>query len=158
DDGNECTDDSCDPATGCVATNNSDPCDDGLFCTTGESCSAGVCTGGAPTDCNDGVGCTVDSCNEVTTSCDNNPDNALCDDGDACTIDTCDPVSDCVSTPDPACGSTVCGNGLCEGNGEDCVTCLIDCRCSGPSCSKGCCGNGVCEGTENLSNCAVDCI
>jgi hypothetical protein len=45
DDGNVCTDDSCDPGTGCQYVNNTAPCDDGLFCTTGEICSLGVCAG-----------------------------------------------------------------------------------------------------------------
>ena len=48
DDGNPCTDDSCDPAVGCVFTPVADDsgCDDADFCTIGESCQAGACTGG----------------------------------------------------------------------------------------------------------------
>ena len=45
DDGNVCTDDTCDAGT-CVATPNTSPCDDGLACTAGDVCSAGVCGGG----------------------------------------------------------------------------------------------------------------
>jgi len=45
DDGNPCTEDSCDPRSGCVSRPISDvACDDGLACTTGDTCSAGVCT------------------------------------------------------------------------------------------------------------------
>ncbi len=64
-DNNSCTDDSCDPATGLpVYTNNAAPCDDGLFCTTNDACSNGVCAGGG----NPCTGNTV--CNEATDQCD----------------------------------------------------------------------------------------
>ena len=45
DDNNACTDDSCNPGTGCVFTANANACDDGNACTTGDTCSAGSCTG-----------------------------------------------------------------------------------------------------------------
>ena len=62
DDGNACTDDSCDPATGlCVNTPN--------------------------IDCDDGDACTDDSCDPATGLCVNTP-NYDCDDGDACTDDS----------------------------------------------------------------------
>jgi uncharacterized repeat protein (TIGR01451 family) len=38
DDGNGCTDDACNPATGCAYTNNTDSCDDGSVCTTDDRC------------------------------------------------------------------------------------------------------------------------
>ncbi|MFQ5461272.1 MAG: hypothetical protein ACE5E5_01460, partial [Phycisphaerae bacterium] len=68
-DGNVCTDDSCDPATGCVNTNNAAPCDDGLFCTSADVCVGGVCTGGGATNCSDADACTVDTCDEVADVC-----------------------------------------------------------------------------------------
>ena len=51
DDGSVCTDDSCDPATGCVNSNNTASCDDGNACTTSDTCSGGICVGGAAPDC-----------------------------------------------------------------------------------------------------------
>ncbi|MEK7731524.1 MAG: hypothetical protein AAB363_06670, partial [Planctomycetota bacterium] len=47
-DNNTCTTDTC-PAGTCVFTNVADGtvCDDNNVCTTGDSCQAGVCTGGA---------------------------------------------------------------------------------------------------------------
>jgi hypothetical protein len=56
DDGNVCTDDSCNPnvAGGCVNTNNTAPCSDGSECTTGDTCSGGACVGGPAPNCNDG--------------------------------------------------------------------------------------------------------
>src|SRR5206468_138746 len=55
DDGNVCTIDSCDPATGCVHAPNTAPCDDGSACTTNDTCSGGTCVGGPPLICPTGV-------------------------------------------------------------------------------------------------------
>jgi len=60
-DGDACTDDICDQATGkCVPVNNAAPCDDGNACTTGDTCSDGSCKGAAAS-CDDGNACTKDS-------------------------------------------------------------------------------------------------
>ena len=48
DDGNVCTDDACNPATGCVFTNNNASCSDGNSCTTNDFCVSGICAGGPP--------------------------------------------------------------------------------------------------------------
>lgn len=70
DDGNVCTDDSCDPATGeCVVADNTAPCDDGLLCTVNDACAGGVCLSGAPLVCDDGIICTADSCDPGTGQC-----------------------------------------------------------------------------------------
>ncbi len=62
-DSNVCTDDSCDPATGCVHVDNTAPCDDGNACTTDDTCSAGACVGGSPGDCDDGLFCNgIETC------------------------------------------------------------------------------------------------
>ncbi len=58
-DNNPCTDNKCDTKTGCVATNNQVPCDDGDKCTSDDTCAAGACKGtpngtcqtGPETDC-----------------------------------------------------------------------------------------------------------
>ena len=95
DDGNICTDDSCDAIAGCLNVNNTAPCDDGDACTTADTCSAGACVGGAPPNCDDANVCTDDSCDSAT-GCVNT--NAPCDDGDACTTaDTCS--AGCVGGP-----------------------------------------------------------
>ncbi len=64
DDKNPCTNDSCDAMAGCAHGANSQPCDDGNACTTGDACSAGVCKGTAPV-CGNGV-C---DCGESNASC-----------------------------------------------------------------------------------------
>ncbi|HUU03549.1 MAG TPA: hypothetical protein VM425_19090 [Myxococcota bacterium] len=73
-------------------------CDDGLYCTTGETCQGGVCTG-APNDCDDGVDCTIDSCDAQEEACHHDPDDSLCDDGVGCTTDSCDEQNDCQHVP-----------------------------------------------------------
>jgi subtilisin family serine protease len=47
DDGNPCTDDVCDPATGCQYAPNTSPCSDGTDCTVADRCSGGQCQSGA---------------------------------------------------------------------------------------------------------------
>jgi hypothetical protein len=97
DDTNGCTDDSCNPATGCVNTNNTNSCDDNNACTTADTCSSGSCVGGATLSCDDNEVCTTDSCNTQTGCVYTNNANS-CNDGDACTL------------------SDVCSNGVCEGS------------------------------------------
>jgi hypothetical protein len=73
DDSEPCTTDSCDPTTGCehVALPEGTPCDDGLFCWTGDQCWGiyGHCSGVPEHPCDDGSPCTIDSCDEVADTC-----------------------------------------------------------------------------------------
>jgi subtilisin-like proprotein convertase family protein len=100
DDGNGCTDDSCDSASGCVNTDNSNPCEDGNACTTGDTCGGGSCQPGGPASCDDSNACTTDTC-DAASGCVYT--EITCDDGDACTVDTCDAASGCVYTEIPGC-------------------------------------------------------
>jgi hypothetical protein len=124
DDGNICTDDSCNPATGCVHTANTAPCDDGNACTTPDVCANKVCTPGPQVSCEDGNICTDDSCNPAT-GCVNTANSAPCDDGNACT------------TPD------VCANKVCKSGAA------VDCNdhnvCTDDSCDI----TGGCQHTPN---------
>mgnify|MGYP006928180156 CR=1 FL=1 len=97
DDGNPCTDDSCDANKGCIKLNNSIACDDKNACTKSEKCAAGVCGGGA-SKCDDADVCTADSCDATTggtckntaiTGCKACTQAAGCDDKNACTKDAC---------------------------------------------------------------------
>ena len=97
-DNNPCTADSCNPATGCVHTNNTAPCNDGLLCTSGDVCSGGSCAGTA-INCNDSNVCTNDSCNPATGLCVHGNNTDACDDGNACTtVDVCAGPAVCGST------------------------------------------------------------
>ena len=117
-------------------------CDDGLFCDGAETCDAVLdCQAGTPVNCNDGVGCTVDSCNEVTDSCDYGASDALCNNGLFCDgAEICSPVLDCQA------GTAV--------NCDDGVGCTADsCNEGTDSCDNvtndGLCDNGLfCDGAE----------
>jgi hypothetical protein len=66
DDGNPCTDDACVPASGCVHTTNTAPCNDHNTCTTADACSLGTCVGGQPLNCDDQNPGTADSCDPAS--------------------------------------------------------------------------------------------
>ena len=176
DDGNHCTDDSCSPVAGCSFVYNNAPCNDDNPCTAGEACAQGSCQPGLPVDCDDeafcngeescdpnsgcvaglapvtddGVECTVDSCDEESDVVVHTPDNGLCDndlfcdgteschpvdgclagtppetdDNVGCTVDSCDEANDqAVHTPD---------NSLCDDqlacNGVETCDPILDCQ------------------------------
>ncbi len=122
DDGNPCTNDACDGKQGCVSkAQDGGKCDDDDGCTKLDACAAGSCKG-VQLSCDDGSGCTVDSCDkdegcqhkaQVAKACDDG--NActvgdacissglcasgqpkVCDDANPCTVDLCDPLQGCV--------------------------------------------------------------
>ncbi len=95
DDGNECTDDSCDAAVGCQFVPNNAACDDGNACTEGDQCGGGWCQGMVDVSCDDGIACTVDSC-APEAGCVHDASDQLCDDGNACTADQCDTEKGCI--------------------------------------------------------------
>jgi cysteine-rich repeat protein len=140
DDENPCTDDSCDPETGCVHTPNQADCSDDNACTAGDHCQGGECLTTGMLTCDDANLCTNDNCDPdvgCVYSANNNPcdDGNLCtendacangkcvgggnkvcpDDNNTCTTDSCDADSGCIYTPSDNC----CGNGVVEG-GEEC--------------------------------------
>lgn len=99
DDGNWCTDDSCDPATGCVFVSNSVPCDDGDACTAADTCAEGQCVGTGPVECDDGNPCTDDSCAPVS-GCVHVSNSGPCDDGNGCTVGDFCQSGTCHAGPD----------------------------------------------------------
>ncbi len=122
DDGNFCTEDLCNPVTGCTNTfvdgccNALTPCDDGDLCTE-DLCVDAACVT-VPVSCDDNNPCTDDTCHPDqgcahpfnNEGCD---DNSLCtwhdlcykgscvglpvdcSDNLSCTLDACDPVTGC---------------------------------------------------------------
>ena len=119
DDGNPCTDDSCDAAAGkCAQKANTKACSDSDACTTGDVCGGGQCTKGKATVCDDKNQCTTDSCNSTTGACTFTKHANFCDDGMACTV------------------GERCNNGACKGT-VHCVDnnpCTLDHQCSGGKC------------------------
>ena len=171
-DGNICTDDSCDPQVGCVFTANENPCNDGDFCTVGDACDQTVCQPGPDVPCNDGqfcngeescnpdvgcvagvppvlddqTACTVDSCDENTDQVLHLPDHDACPEGTLCQHGVCDPEQDgCVLETIPDC----CGNNIVE-DGEECDDANLDDNDACVSCFDAVCGDGFLqEGEED---------
>jgi len=125
-------------------------CSDGAFCNGDETCDipTGVCLPGTPIDCNDGVSCTADSCNEATDSCDNDPIDTVCDNGLFCDgVETCDPVLDCQSGTAPDCSDgNVCTVDLCERINDTCVNPNVPDMPPTPCGNMMACFMGSCEG------------
>ncbi|MFZ4578456.1 MAG: hypothetical protein ACOYOB_08690 [Myxococcota bacterium] len=93
DDQNPCTDDICDPSSGCKYTANTAPCDgDQNACTANDTCALGTCVVGKIKVCADGDACTQDVCEQKTGLCKYLPlqkscsDDSLCTTGDQCGI------------------------------------------------------------------------
>ncbi len=83
-DGNPCTDDSCDPQAACIHVANEAPCTDNNACTVNDTCAESSCIPGDVLPCDDGNVCTDDSC-VPATGCQYAANVAPCDDGNACT-------------------------------------------------------------------------
>ncbi|MCH8147332.1 MAG: S8 family serine peptidase, partial [Planctomycetes bacterium] len=167
-DGVGCTDDSCNEGTdSCDNIANNANCDNGLFCDGAETCHLTLdCQSGTAVNCDDGVACTDDSCNEGTDSCDNIANNANCDNGVFCDgAETCSATLDCQAGGDP------CPGQLCDEAGNTCVDCFTngDCddglfcngaeTCVGGACQGGsdpCPGQGCDEGTDTCGGCSVN--
>jgi len=135
DDGNPCTEDSCDGADGCVYNPLAGvECTDGDLCTVGDHCVEGVCAGN-PVQCDDGNECTDDLC--VEGVCQATDNNTLCDDGDPCTL------------------GDVCDGGLCKGTAIAC-DCLVDEDCVLLEDGDLCNGTLACDVAELPYQCEVD--
>jgi len=185
DDQNYCTDDICNANYECEYTdaNEGIACDDGFFCTENDRCSVGECIADQKSY-DDGIACTLDSCDENGDQIINLPDNSLCqndlycdgqevcsesigchpgipptiDDGINCTISNCDEITDTITnTPD----NSFCQNGeWCDGL-EICDI-NLDCQDSLPfdcddeiDCTVDSCDEGT-NTTDNLGTCRND--
>jgi len=162
-DGNACTADTCDESVNLCINNagvlNGATCDDGAYCTMGETCSSGLCGGAMPRVCTDGNVCTVDSCDESIDACVFDAPAAngnSCSDGLFCTNpDTC--TGGACGGPARSCNdSNMCTADSCDETGNVCVNAPL----TGMSCSDGlfctvadaCDATGLCTGAP--MNCA----
>ncbi|AKT42970.1 lysyl oxidase family protein [Chondromyces crocatus] len=128
----DCTQGVCQPGQGCVEThiNEGGQCEDGQFCTTGETCMAGSCGGGSPRQCAPLTGCHDATCDEANDTCISVPanDGQACDDGSPCTSGT-------------TCSNGSCTNGAPANEG---VSCDDGASCtSNTVCVAGLCGGGI---------------
>ena len=141
DDANLCSDDWCDPQSGCRNDANADPCDDGDLCTLDDVCVDGACAGGPAPDCDDGILCTDDSC-DPAAGCLNENNAAPCSDDSLCTVDDACAGGACAAGPPLDCDF-----------GELCMEygCEADVGCTSLQLSD-CCGNGVVEPGEECDD------
>ena len=133
----------------CFVYPNED-CDDNIFCNGKETCVAGTGVNGTPPSCDDGVGCTEDTCDVTSDACMNTPDDASCDDGDVCTgTETCDATLDCqAGTPLDCDDQELCTTDSCNSvNG--CANVPVECPV-GEQCDS---ADGICKAEPE---CTVD--
>jgi hypothetical protein len=180
DDGNVCTVDLCDAATGtCVTKPVDTPCDDNNACTSGDVCKGGACSGKAKT-CDDNDPCTDDTC-VADGGCKQIPNTDACDDGNACTTGDkcstegcqgkptdCDDKNDCTNdTCDAKAGckhaaqQTACDDGnactqadVCGASG--CAGKAVDCDDKNPCTDDKCDAKSGCKSAPNTVPCNDD--
>jgi len=188
-DGNVCTFDSCEPAIGCVYQNNDLPCDDGSVCTLNDYCAGGTCiageddtcsddvfcngkevcdpalgcVSGEPPNTNDGIDCTVDSCDEANDKVLHIENDAFCATGGLCKNDYCDAVVGCISNLKlDCCGNSIveapeeCDNGVANADAPN--VCRTNCKL--PACPDGIVDAGEeCDdgNNNNGDTCKNDC-
>jgi hypothetical protein len=159
DDGNPCTAEVCVAGAGCNRSNagaDGRTCNDGIGCTSPDTCSNGLCTGvdictgsqvcsaaarmciscTGPQDCDDSNPCTTDTCS--AGQCGHSNNTASCNDGKSCT------------------GNDVCAGGSCSGAS----TCPSDATCGGSTCSCNDRSETLCSASNtcvNLTSTASDC-
>ena len=179
DDGNPCTDDSCQPVSGCIHVPNVLPCSDGDTCTIGDTCNQGLCKSTESLQCDDNNVCTLDICDALSGCtyqaipgfCDDlnnctSEDQCLggtcvgvgtlkCDDNNACTLDTCEPNGGCSNKPiDGPCndGNACTLNDLCFAG---VCTAGTDMNCSdgNPCTDDQCTADGTCDHAPNDAAC-----
>jgi hypothetical protein len=140
-DNDPCTQDLCDPASGCLhpPTAGQPVCDDGNGCTLVDKCQGGLCVGSSPKPCDDGNICTNDSCSPLSGACTFTANTAPCNDGNICTV------------------TDTCANKQCVGGGS--LNCDDDNPCTDDSCDPdgGCvhADNGICQCEED-DDCSDD--
>jgi hypothetical protein len=154
-----CNAGNCDDTLGCVATPlpDGEPCDDSLYCTEGDICTAGAC-GGKPRDCSTtGNPCqTASGCDESLDQCvyEDAPSGTACDDGNFCTVnDECSWSGSCYGTSrDCSAVADQCNNPSCDESLDACVplpkSSIYSCSDTlGCTTSDHCNGQGQCIGT-----------
>ncbi len=134
DDGDPCTTDTCDAVSGeCLYPSKSEgsPCEDLDPCTLADTCQAGLCVGTLAA-CDDGLSCTLDTCDSDNGACTYLPAPGTCASSlgcigigespldDPCQLciatNTFGPTADGAPCPDDGieCTSDVCAAGQCE--------------------------------------------
>ncbi len=147
DDAIVCTIDFCGEQVGqCIQTADHAACDDGVFCNGTELCDLVIgCVAAVISACDDGIGCTIDSCDENNQLCQHTPEHASCDDGFFCNGAELCGASGCTAGL-PPCES----ENFCEEKLNQCAApptnCISDIDCDDANlCTDNHCVAGVCE-------------
>ena len=166
DDGNPCTTDSCDPASGCTKTvDDGKLCDaDGDACTAADHCVGPVCSPGKPVVCDNTNVCSKSTCNSLSGKCVGKAvqDGVSCDDGTLCTqTDICkggDCIGKIVSCDDnnPCTGNSCDPVAGCSTVNLDGIACDDDNPCTvGDLCKVGNCVKGAAKACESGASCVA---
>ena len=165
DDGVDCTVDSCDEAGDVVQHTVSDTlCDDGLFCNGTETCHLTLgCQDDEDSDLDDGLACTIDSCDEDADVFLHVADDGACNDSLYCNgVEICDVELGCLSGAAPlisdgiACTVDACIEvGQTATHTEDHTLCNDGLYCNGDETCDG--AAGCTTGTPPVLNDGVAC-
>jgi hypothetical protein len=103
------------------------------------------CRPGTSINCDDGIDCTTDTCDESMDRCENAPNDALCDDGNPCNgTEICESPMGCVRTLAADCNGNAIEDScdIAEGGSEDANTNGIPDECEPGACCE---PNGACN-------------
>ena len=159
-DGNICTNNTCNPNNGiCEAANNMVPCDDLNPCTIQDMCISGICMG-MPNTCSDNNPCTDDSCNKFTGLCENvNNNNNPCKHPDLCIVDDMCFNGTCVGIQKDCTDNNPCTGSVCNSQTGNCesINQNVTCDDNDPCTLNDVCVNGTCSGTQMDCDDSNDC-
>lgn len=172
-DGATCTVDFCSTQLDeCVHTPSDNICSNSLFCDGVEKCdpdnlSADGTTGcidGTAINCDDGINCTVDDCDDGAGECTHDTDNDLCQDGLFCNgTETCNATQGCLNGTVVACSDgRSCTSDSCSEVADACVSVPNDSACNDglfcngvETCNLAGAGPTGCE-TSSVPDCSTD--
>ena len=129
-----CGSGSCEPGEDCISCPEDCGCDDGVFCNGLESCNAATGECEAVSACPPSIdGCVTRnaSCDEDNDLCNDFADDSLCEDGLFCTVDSCDIETGGCAAID-ACPAAIIGClvfGKCDEENDQCLTNQDDSLC-----------------------------
>lgn len=151
--------DCADPTTAADA-----PCDDGTYCTVGETCDGGECSGGGPRNCTFVADqCNAESCNEEEGCVANPlPNGTQCEDGAYCSVgDECQDGG-CIAGDSRNCDAFdgQCRVGLCNEGSNACQSVIdVSVGCTDAlycTVNETCLSNGNCQTTARDCSVASD--
>jgi hypothetical protein len=127
-------------------------CSDGNACNGLESCVSTVCHAGTAVTCPTSSGCESIACDATTGACVTHLDSTMCDDGRGCTIDTCGTGGSCLHAPSDGLCATAnhCISRSCQPTATSDPTGCVDTGAT--ACSSSPCGTPQCDPTTGGCN------